>query len=626
MISSFRNSLKGGLAYVIVAILCVPFALFGVEQLFFGGASTQSAAEVDGERISDLDLQRAIQREKQTLSERFEGLDLGTLDDELLRPQVLEQLIRSKLMELAAKDNGMAISQAKINSEIVKIEEFQSDGRFDPDRYRFVLSQIGHTPATFTETVRADFLTQQFRSGILETAFATPAEVAQLAAFTEQKRSYYYLLLPLESAKSAVDVTDDALQQYYQDHLNDYQEPEKVSVDYIELTRDQVASNIEISADEIEDHLQDVMANLSTGTNRLAAHILLDPEDDLDSKVRTIEQRLAAGEDFAELASEFSLDFGSAENGGQLGFTDGSVFPEPFETALSGLAVGEVSAPVTTDSGVHLIKLVEEENIEFDAAAERVRIERQLRDQRAAELLNEKVADLKDAVFSAETLADPAQELGLKVETSGAFGRTGGEGVAQYPAVVKAAFSDEVLVDKYASPVVEVSDGHHIVVKLREYTPARTLDFAEVKDRVAQRYVDQQATASQQQRAETLLARIQGGQSVESVAAAEGLQWQAVVDAGRRSVEHDSAILQKVFLLPLPSDSAVNAIVDKPGGDLALVSLTAVTDGNADSLPDMQKRALGLAASQAAATQEMAAYIDQMRVDADVEVMPPPAK
>ena len=454
------------------------------------------------------------------------------LEDDLIRPQVVEQIIGRKLLSQEAISGGMAISSRSTGKLLLDTPSFQTDGRFDQDLYLYRVRNMGYTSATFLEMLKENLLVEQFVRGFVASGFTTSNELDLLANVIEQQRDYYYLTLPLQPVKDAIKVSDQQVESYYRRKSSGYTKlEEQVVVDFIELNPAQFDDAGAVTEEQVKARFDEQVQSLESGVSLQAAHILLsDPDQAL---IGEIQAKLAAGEDFASLAKQYSEDVGSADFGGDLGFTAGDTFPESFEAALAALEVGQVSAPVQTDSGTHLIKLVDKQETVIDFSTERARIEQELVAELRDEWLVEKLANLKELSFNAESLSEVAEDLELTAQVSESFTRSGAAGIAAYPAVLKAAFSSEVLNDKYASEVLELGDDRYVVLKLNKSIPARQKELSEVKNAVVATIKADLAKAELAEQGGSLVARVEAGESVEDVAKSQGLDWQVVMDAKR---------------------------------------------------------------------------------------------
>ena len=616
MLDNFRNNMRG-IATVIVIFIGGIFAFSGTGSLFLSGAGAETELVVNDEQVSALRIQQAISVEKRRILSENEGLDPSLVDDELIRPGVLQQMIGRKVIAQSAADQAMGISTKTVSKLLVDTPSFQTDGRFDQDVFQYAIRQQGYTSATFIDMIKEDLLIQQVLQGVAITNFVTEIELAALAGLTEQMRDYYYLTLPIAPIMYAVELSEEQVSAYYELNKEQYQTDDQVVIDYIELNAAQLTEGESVSPEQIQARFDQEAESADTAVSRQAAHILLaEPSAEL---LAEIQSKLDAGDDFAALATEYSEDFGAAETGGDLGYTTGDTFPEPFEAALAQLEVGQVSTAVETDAGTHFIKLLDTQEQTFELAAESARIERELLTELTANALIEKLEMLKELSFNAESLAVVAEDLELTAQTSSAFSRTGGEGVASYPAVVKAAFSSEVVDDKYASEVLELGNDRYMVIKLNKSIPARQKELAEVRDTVTRTL---KATIAQQaiaQQGAALVASVEAGESVETVAKANALDWQVALDVKRNGGGVNPEILNAVFQMQSPADTAVTEGFYMRNGDYVVASLIEVTQGDVTKLSSQQKVSLTYATSSINSSREIQAYQSSLVSGADIK-------
>lgn len=617
MLQSFRDNLKGVAAAVLVGMLAIPFVLTGVDYLFVSGSSVESAAEVNGEKISRLRVEQAIASEKTRILDQNPDIDRSLLDDEKIRPAVLQRLIDEKIQVQAARDSGMGVAQKAIGKALLQIDAFRRDGKFDKDLYLFALRNHGYTSASFTELIGEDMLRQQFTNGLLASGFVTPQDVRVLAKFTEQTRDYHYLMIEAKPLRESVQVNEEQVQDYFDKNKGNYQTSEQVKVEYVELDAETLADQLVVNPEEIKARFEQEAQTSHPTELRHAAHIQRKNND--DGVVDEIQRKLSKGADFAELARQYSQDIGSAENGGDLGTTDGSAFPESFEKALSALQPGEVSGPVTTESGIHLIKLIDVEKHEFNLASESARIEKQLRVEKAERLLAEKVEQLKELSFNTDSLKEVAQELGLKVSQSEPFSRSGGSGIAAYPAVLRAAFTDDVLENRYASEVLDLGDQHYVVLKLLEHIPARQKTLDEVRTSIADKLQAGEARRQIQEQADAIQTRARNGETIEAIAKDLGLQWQVALKVRDDSADVNPEIRNFVFRMPVPAHSKTVDGLFLSGGDYAVIALNDVIEGDVEKMDQQQRRNIQYTTLASSSSRELTAYDDYLKSVAEVE-------
>ena len=615
MLDSFRTNMKG-IAFAIVVLIAIVFAFSGIGSLSVSGSASETAVKVNGERVSELQVQQALNSEKQRILNENEGLDAALLEDDLIRPQVVEQIIGRKLLSQEASTGGMAISSRATGKLLLDTPSFQTDGRFDQELFLYRIRNLGYTSASFLEMLEENLLIDQFVRGFVASGFTTSNELELLASVVEQERDYYYLTAPLQPVIESVKVTDQQVAAYYEENKNSYQAEEQVVVDYIELSPAQFDDTDAVSEEQVKARFEEQAQSLESAVSLQAAHILLAEPD--AALISEIQSKLDAGEDFAALAKQYSEDVGSADFGGDLGFTTGDTFPDSFETALAALEVGQVSAPVETESGTHLIKLVDKQETVIEFSTERARIEQELVSELRDQWLVEKLANLKELSFNAESLGEVAADLSLTAQVSDAFTRSGAAGIAAFPTVIKAAFSDEVVNEKYASEVIDLGDDRYVVLKLNKSIPARQKELAEVKDSVVAAISSDLARAELAEQGSALLARVEGGESVETVAKSEDLDWQVVLDAKRSTGNINGDVNRFVFQLPTTAASDVTESFYTRNGDFVVVVLTEVTPGDSSKLSAEQKNNLIYAGSAANSTRELKALQDRLLADAKI--------
>ena len=621
MLQDFRDNLKGVTAFILVGIIIIPFALFGVDSIFISGSAVEEAASVNGEPISKLRLQQAVAMRKQQILNRFQDISPELIDEEQLQTPVLQDLVRQKALQLEALDNGMAIDQQRIYQNLLETESFQTDGVFDAERYEFLLRQQGYTPNSYSNLLREEMLTQQLVSGITSSGFATDQEVALLAGVSEQTRDFYYLTIPAAPVLDAVELSEQQITDFYQANQLQFMTDEQVIVDYIELSRDMLLDEVDVDESVVREQYELQVANSQPSESRRVAHILIEEGDEQQATLAELQARLKAGDDFAVLASEFSADYGTSETGGDLGYSQAGDLPEAFETALAEMEVGQVSQPVEGEAGIHILKLLDIKQANVATFEEqRVGLEQSLKQQMATELLLERIDELRELSYNAESLAATANQLGLEIKQSAPFGRAGGSGVAQYPAVVKAAFSEDVMENGYISEVIELGEDRVVVVSLNQHLPAAAKPLDQVRALIESQLKESAATEQLLTAARQYQQRLEAGESIEQIAKAENLEWQVSLDTRRIGGNLNSQLRQHVFSMQLPVSAPIHGGLLLDSKDYVLISLTKVQQGDAASLSRDQRNGLAASSAMASSGRDFQAYQQMLVDEADVAI------
>lgn len=612
MLQNIRDNSQGWIAKTIIGVIVVLLALTGFDAIFNSAGNDNSAAEVNGEKISRYDLDQAVNMQRRQLAQQLGGdFDASLLDDKLLRDAALSSLIERTLLLQGAQENGFDFSTQALDQLILQTPEFQVDGVFNAARFDQVIQQMGYSRLQFRDLLKQEMLIGQLRAGISGTGFVTEQQVDNFARLEMQTRDFSSLMVSADS--SAVTPTDDEVRKFYDANAERFRSPEQVVLEYVELNKEAFFDQVEVSDEALQELYQKQIANLSE--QRRAAHILIEGNDPkAKSTLEGISKRLQAGEDFAALAKEFSQDPGSASEGGDLGFAGRDVYDPAFEEALYALQEGQVSAPVQTEFGWHLIKLLGVQSPEvpsFDSM--KPELVRELKAQQVEQRFVEASKQLEDSAFEASDLAQPAQELGLTVQTTPAFPREGGEGIAANRQVIQAAFSDEVLVDGANSSVIELDPNTTVVVRVKQHLEAKALELDQVRDTIVQQLQRSKAAEKARSEGEELLTKLRDGQVVER-------QWQVVEAATRNQEGVQPAVLQAVFRMPKPvaKDQPTYAGMSLANGDFVVLRLNGVNEPEqalSDAERDNYRRFLASRVGQ----QDFVAYRQKLQEKAEIE-------
>jgi peptidyl-prolyl cis-trans isomerase D len=345
MLQNIRDNVQGLVAKVIIGLIVVPFAIFGIESLVGGGGPAE-VAKVNGEKIGESELVQAVGVQKRQLLARMgDNVQPALLDDAVLRGPALDGLITQHLLKQSAEALKLRLPVQAVDQTILSMGAFQDNGKFSPERYELVLRNQGYSTAYFKQLMHQELLINQLHSAFVGSDFVTPAELTAVAGLLQQQRSFRYLTIPVAGLADKIAVNDADVAAYYQEHTDQFLRDERVKLEYIELRAEDYFQPVNEAALQAEYDRE--MAGFKATVERHAAHILIEINKQRDdaqaqSLLAAIEKKLAAGEDFAKLAAQYSDDVGSKNSGGDLGVSSGDAFPPQFEAVLSGLKVGEI--------------------------------------------------------------------------------------------------------------------------------------------------------------------------------------------------------------------------------------------------------------------------------------------
>jgi peptidyl-prolyl cis-trans isomerase D len=631
VLQSIRDRLNGIIAIFILGILIIPFAFVGVSSYFTsGGGST--VAVVNDEEITLNEFNQAFQNYRRRMQAQMgSAFDPDAFSQPIVRRQLLDQMINERLLAQVAIEAGLAVSDEDLAAEIRAMAAFEVDGEFNTDVYMQRLQAQGLTPEQFERDMRAALVLDQFPTAIASSAIATPWEIGDYARLQDQSRAFSAIVVPATPDAEAA-VADADVQAWYEANQADYMSEEQVVVRYLELDAAQLGGEVEVSDEQLRARFEEQQGRFVTPEARLASHILIEvdpdaPQVDVESArtlARELSDRARGGEDFAELAREYSQDLGSASQGGDLGWVEPGYMVQAFEEGLYELTPDQsVSDPVQSRFGWHVIQLREirpAEGMTFTEAREILFEEYQAED--AERRFIEQADRLIDIIYEDPTTLDAAaDELGLAVQEAGPFGRGGSiEGIASNPDVVAAAFSDLVLGQRSVSDPVDLGENHMVLVLLKEHLPEAVRPLDEVRGDVEAALRQQRAMDQAREQAETLLASVTGGTPMADVAAGAELELIAEEAATRVAPGLDATLRRELFLMDEPAaDAPVRELVELADG-YAVVELTAVAEGQLSTEDEARREAYSRRIASASATDETWGFLQMLRAQSTIEV------
>ncbi len=626
MLQAIRSRSQGWIAWVIVGLIILTFALFGIDQ-YARGDRAVAIATVNGEDITATEFLILHNRQQTRLKQQFGDMYDQIINESDLRQEVLNALIESKVVGQWAADKNMLISDQQLATAIQTAPVFQVDGKFDKELYTNILLRNNLSVARFEYEQRQYLIENQFRQLTMSSGLVLPHQVERLIALQLQERNVNYLRVDQRPFKDTIEITEQQIIAFYEKNKDAYIMPEQVKIDYIVLSRSDLAARVSVTPEDLEQFFNDHKMSFSTLEKRQASHILIRTgegisDEDALKAIQSIEAEIRAGKDFVEIAKEQSQDPGSAQMGGDLGlFQQGMMVPE-FDDAVFDLNLNDMSPPIKTEFGYHLIKVTKiEPRTTRDFADVKETVAEQFREQEADRMYFDLLEQMNALAFeNPDTLTIAAEDVGLTIVTSEAFSRQGGVAeIVSNPHVIVAAFSEEVLKAELNSPSIELSSSSSVILRLNEHIAERQKPLEEVKPAIIAELTRQVAIEASAKLANEILAKVNAGEALK-LHEKSGVEWSVEGWLNRENHNVLPQITAAVFKMRKPQEGiSTFKVMQLTTGDSLVLELSGVRQSEQELTPQ-QKAEVNNSLTVVFTMAEVESRIKSLVAVADVEV------
>jgi peptidyl-prolyl cis-trans isomerase D len=630
MLQRIHDSLTFGrwVVVIILGLIALSFVFWGMSSSDFVGA-TGVAARVNGEKIPLIDFDKELQARQSRYQELYRT-ELTEDQRREMRAAVIEDLVSAEALAQRVAEQGYRASNERVTQSILEIPAFQVGGQFSMENYRGILANAGLSPTAFEEQQRETLELGDLQAGIMDSTFLTPAEFRRYIELYNERREIAYALFGEATFAAGVSIDEAAIAERYASSQASYQTTETVDFEYVELALEDIAAGIEVSEEDVRAAYEAERARFETTEERKARHILIAMADEQEAPARAAADaavaRLKAGEDFAALATELSADAGSKGQGGDLGWIGRGALTGPFEDALFALAVGEISEPVRTEQGFHIIRLDELRSGEqqpFEAVREELAAE--LRTRRAEDSFFERVDELGEKAFEAyDALLPVADEMQLPLKTANAFSRSGDPGVfpeAGNAAVVQAAYAEEIVDSGRNTELVQLGADRVLVLRVKAHHLPQTKPLDEVREQIRAELTRERALDLADTAAQAFLAELAAGGDPVALAAAHHGQWSPAAWVMRSDANLPTEVLSAAFGMAKTTAAApLREAVALSAGGHAVIVLTGVEAGQPTTMTQAERDQRQRSLADQAARAELTGYTGNVRAAATVRI------
>jgi len=620
MLQDIREKSLGTIGKVIIGLIIAVFALFGVESIIGGFTQPPSVANVNGEDITQFQLDQNIQNLMASVGGNLDGIDPSFLESIALNQLIEETLLRQK-----TSNDSMSISSVQLDRNIVSTESFQINGTFDSELAVRTMATQGLTVPMYRESLKQRMMMSQLANAFSNSNFVTEEEFQAFAKLSTQTRDFRYISVTMGTRTIGTPISDDEILAYYDENQDQFTEEESLTVEYVLLDKISITEELSVDENELLAQYTSEKEEFEGSSEKRASHILFEVGPDVSEETaielaENTKARIDSGEDFSELALEVSIDTVSAEEGGDIGFTDGTAFPVEIEEVLNILALNEVSQPVVSEFGVHLVKLTQEANNSFPSFEEvRDRLERELTASEVESIYSERLQDLSNLAFETGDLSTIEEVLGLEIERSNPIPRSGGNGLFANPEIVSAAYSDEVLIDGNNSDVIELSDSQSLVLRVSEFREASVLPLADVDAEIAVILRTDMEKQVVQEIGQELFDSLEDDLSIDELLVQNELEWINETGVDRNSFTVNREIVSEVFNLQDPGEGLLRTSLTLNNDTFVVVELNQINEGSAESMPAEQVDNMLESLRADMGNNDFQAYMTSLRENSDIQ-------
>lgn len=599
MLQNIGDKLKSQrwLAILVLGLLALVFAVwgaYGVVNISFG--PQDYGLKVNGEPISTDTLSRAWQERQAQTQQELAGAALAPAQTRLLQEQLLDEFVRETVLRQQAQKAGYRASDAQVRAAYESEPAFQVEGKFNPQAAQAMLLQVGLTPATYEEQRRQALQIGQLTEGIQLSDFFSATQLLRIYALENEQRELRYALLPAERYAAGVKIDDARIKAWYDAHPNDYMTTESVGLQYAELSLDPIASQLTVKDEDLQAYYDKNKAQYSENEKRHAHHILIQVSDPKDAKAdaaalaeaQQVLAQLKAGKDFGELARKYSADPGSAAAGGDLGWAEQGAYVAPFSEALFKLQPGQLSEPVKTQFGYHIIRLDEVRPAHVQTLEEgRTKIETDYRHDQASELFGDRQEQLQQKLESGDStdIAALASQFGLQMGEIKDYTRSGAPPLGGKPELVRAIFSEETIGGNRLGGPVALAPDRIIIFKVLDHHPSTLQPLASVRDEVIAAIRKNASGSAAQTAADEAVKQLDAGMSFDAVVKSLGLSAAPAASFGRSDPQLPVQVRDAAFAAPHPGDKPEYRALSLDSGGAAILMISAVHAGSAGANP-----------------------------------------
>ena len=620
MLDKFRSYAQTKAAQVILALVLVPFALFGIDSYLNKVGNNLTIAKIDGYKITLPEYNRAIENVRNRIMSEGKKVDPAMFDSFEFKESVVDGIITRQLINNDIKKSKFKITDLQLSQYIIGMPEFQKDGKFSQELYDKVLQNNQLKPKKFEENIRNDLLIQQVRDGLQKLTFIPPNNLTETLKATSQQREVTVAEFKTKEYMVKASVNEKDMQAFYDKNKSKFLAPEQVKAEFVVFSLTSILPTINVSEDEVKAFYKTNADKYQNQQQREASHILIAasknaaPAEKAKAKAKAedvFNQVKKNPKQFEELATKYSQDPESAKKGGDLGVFGRGMMVKPFDDAVFSMKVNEISSIVESDFGYHIIKLTKVigDGGGFDAI--KLQIKAELIYQKAQDKFAALAEDFSNMVYEQSSSLDAvSKKFSLPIQKTDWISRSDSDKFFKNEALMNALYSKESIKDHRNTEAIEVTPNNLISARVVDYKAQTSKPFTDVKTSIED-YLKFEAAKK--------LVASEGEVALKSIVdASRKIDWQAAVLVDRKNAKGLSdAVINHAYKMPTDKLPSYSGFVDGDNG-YVIVKVSQVSFPNDDN--EDNKNEFASSYTEALSLEYLSAYLKGLKAKASVSV------
>ena len=620
MLEKFRSYAQTKAAQVILALILIPFALFGIDSYLNQAGNNLSIAKVNGYKIALPEYNRAIENVRNRMMTEGKKVDPAMFDSFEFKESVVDGLISKQLVNNDIKKSKFKITDQQLSQYIIGMPEFQKDGKFSQELYDKVLQSNQLTPKKFEESIRNDLLIQQVRDGLQKLTFIPPNNLAETLKATSQQREISVAEFKTKEYMAKANIAEKEMQAFYDQNKSKFLAPEQVKAEFVVFSLASILPTINVTEDEIKTFYKTNSDKYQNQQQREASHILIaasknaEPAEKAKAKAKAEEllsQIRKNPKQFEELATKYSQDPESAKKGGELGAFGRGMMVKPFDDAVFSMKVNEISNIVESDFGYHIIKLTKiiGEGGSFDSMKPQIKAE--LIYQKGQEKFAALAEEFSNKVYEQSSSLDAvSKKFNLPIQKTDWISRNDSDKFFKNETLMNALYSKESIKDHRNTEAIEVTPNNLITARVVDYKAQSTKPFTDVKKNIEDYLKFEAAKKTVASEGEAALKTISD--------TSRKIDWQPAVLVDRKNTKGLSeAVINHAYKMPTDKLPSYSGFVDGNNG-YVIVKVNKVSFPNDNN--EENKKAFALDYTEALTSEYLSAYLKGLKAKASVSV------